>query len=113
MPIGHVERVIINPRNRRVTAIVVHGEMPDLKSDQPYQLPVNLPQQARRVVIPVSAMQVVTTRVSLNITSLEAARCQEFDPASCVLPAANWQPPYPYHWEDVLFEKEKHDEPEN
>jgi osmotically-inducible protein OsmY/sporulation protein YlmC with PRC-barrel domain len=113
MPIGHVERVIINPRNRRVTAIVVHGELPDLKSDQPYPLPINLPQQARRVVVPISAMRVVTTSISLNITSLEAARCQEFDPASYVLPAANWQPPYPYRWEDVLFEKEKHDEPEN
>lgn len=73
MPIGHVEHVIIYPRNRRVTAIVVHGELPDLRYDQPYQLPVNLPQQERRVVIPISAMHVVTTSVSLNITSIEAA----------------------------------------
>lgn len=112
MPIGHVERVIINPRNRRVTALVVQGELPDLTSDQLDQLPINLPQQARRMVVPISAMQLVTTSVSLNLTSLEAAHCPDFDPANYALPAAQWQPPYPYRWDDVLFEKENHDEPE-
>lgn len=112
LPIGYVERVIINPRNRRVTAMVVQGELPDLTSDQLDQLPINLPQQARRMVVPISAMQLVTTSVSLNLTSLEAARCPDFDPASYALPAAQWQPPYPYRWDDVLFEKENHDEPE-
>jgi osmotically-inducible protein OsmY/sporulation protein YlmC with PRC-barrel domain len=113
MPIGHVERVIINPHNRRVTAMVVQGELPDLTSNQLDQLPINLPQQARRMVIPIRAIQLVTTSVSLNLTSLEAAHCLEFDPASYALPAAQWQPPYPYRWDDVLFEKEHHDEPEN
>jgi len=113
MPIGRVERVIINPRNRRVTAIIVHGELPDLTCDSSDQLPINLSQQTRRVVIPVSPRQMVTTSVSLNITSVEAARCPDFDLASYVLPAANWRPPYPYRREDVLFEKEKPDGPEN
>ena len=31
MPLGQVERVIINPHNRRVTSFVAHGNFPDLR----------------------------------------------------------------------------------
>jgi len=100
--LGRVERAIISPRNRRVTAIVARGHFAD-----PGLLPVEMPHAAPEwhTVIPISAVSDVNASgVLLRITSVEAARLGDFDPARFVTPDANWQLPYPYHLADVMLE---------
>jgi len=105
--LGQVERAIISPHNRRVTAIVAHGQFPEPARFDLSVLPVEMlhaaPEWHR--VIPISAVSDVTPGgVLLRITSVEAARLADFDPARFVTPDANWQLPYPYHLADVMLE---------
>jgi len=105
--LGQVERAIISPHNRRVTAIVAHGQFPEpAHSDQsmsPVERPHAAPEWHR--VIPINAVSDVNAGgVLLRITSVEAARLADFDPAHFVTPDANWQLPYPYHLADVMLE---------
>ena len=100
--LGQVERAIISPHNRRVTAIVAHGQFPD-----PSVLPVEMlhaaPEWHR--VIPISDVSDVNASgVLLRITSSEAARLADFDPACFVTPDASWQLPYPYLLAEVMLE---------
>ncbi len=98
--IGHIELVIINPHNRRVTAFVFHGYYPE-------QLPTyGNTQTERRVLVPIRAVRYETdSSVLLNISAIEAFQGRDFDPADFVSPPEDWQPPYPYHREDALFER--------
>jgi osmotically-inducible protein OsmY/sporulation protein YlmC with PRC-barrel domain len=100
MLIGHVELVIINPHNRRVTAFVFHGYYPE-------QLPTyENTQTERRVLVPIRAVRYETnSSVLLGISASEVFGGCDFDPADFVSPPEGWQPPYPYHREDVLFER--------
>jgi len=105
--LGQVERAIISPHNRRVTAIVAHGQFPKLAHSDPSVLPVEMLHAAREWhrVIPISAVSDVNASgVLLRISSVEAARLADFDPARFVTPGANWQLPYPYHFADVMLE---------
>ena len=106
--LGQVERAIISPHNRRVTAIVAHGQFPEPARFDLSVLPVEMlhaaPEWHR--VIPISAVSDGTPGgVLLRITSVEAARLADFDPARFVTPDANWQLPYPYHLADVMLER--------
>lgn len=104
--LGHVERVIINPHNRRVTAFVAHGYFPDLLHMDERRVSNEVPQQERRVVVPIRVVRYGTgSSVLLNVDSCEAARYRDFDSADFVSPPEGWQPPYPYRWDDVLFER--------
>ncbi len=106
MQLGHVERVIINPRNRRVTSFVTRGTFPDPQAKDDYRLPGDDPQQERSVVIPIDAVRYATdSSVLLDVRGAEAARYRAFDRAGFISPPAEWQPPYPYRWEQVLFDK--------
>ena len=108
MFLGHVERVIVNPHNRLVTAIVVRGSFPDLERAKPGMLPYEVPRKERQVVIPVEAIRVVTVSgVMLSITSTDAAQYPDFDPGDFSLPDPDWQPPYPYVNSDVLLAANK------
>jgi osmotically-inducible protein OsmY/sporulation protein YlmC with PRC-barrel domain len=106
--LGQVERVIIHPRHRRVTALIVHGWMADpqrataeLAIDPP-------PRQERRLVIPISAVQDVTaSAVLLHIGDDAAMRLADLDPVAYASPATDWQPPYPYTHAEVLLEPER------
>ena len=104
--LGQVERVIINPHNRRVTAFIAHGFFPDLQHEYKHRLPYEITQQERRVVIPIRAVRYETdSSVFLHINSIEAARDRDFDPADLAMPPEDWHPPYPYHRNEVLFER--------
>jgi hypothetical protein len=108
LTLGIVERVIINPRNRRVTAFVAHGKFPDLRYAGKHMSPLDIPQQERWVVVPIWAVHYVTeSSVILNVSSLEASRYQDLGSTDLVVPPAGWQPPYPYHGDEVLFVREK------
>jgi len=107
--LGRVERAIISLHNRRVTALVAHGQFPEPAYSDQSMSPVEVlhatPEWHR--VIPINAVGDVTNGgVMLRITSAEAARLADFDPARFATPDANWQLPYPYHFADVLLEPE-------
>jgi osmotically-inducible protein OsmY/sporulation protein YlmC with PRC-barrel domain len=112
MLLGQVEKVIINPRNRCVTTFVVHGYLPDLRTRNDYRPANENRRQERRVMIPVEAVFYATHDSLLLMESgVETALHHDFDPAEFISPPADWQPPYPYLWEEVLFEKERTAEP--
>jgi hypothetical protein len=102
--LGQVERVIIHPRHRRVTALVVQGWMAD---SQQATVGVSLeppPRRERRLVIPISAVRDVTaSAVLLHMSDDAALRHADLDPAAYATPAADWQPPYPYTHAEVLL----------
>ena len=50
---------------------------------------------------------VTESSVILNVGSLEAARYQDLDSTDLVVPPTDWQSPYPYYWDEVLFGREK------
>jgi osmotically-inducible protein OsmY len=103
--LGHVESVIISPRNRRVSAIVVRGKFPSGVQTGRGMLPGDMPAAERRIVIPLSAIQNVNRRdVMLNITGVQAAQCADFDAAQFAPMDAADAPPYPYLAADVLME---------
>lgn len=103
--VGRVERVIISPRHRRVTALVVHGEFLDAGRAGPTTQLDERPKLVRHVVIPIDAVRHVTVGgVFLNVGGIEAAHYPDFDPGDVVTPDAGWQPPYPYTHADVLID---------
>ena len=104
MPLGQVERVIVRPCNRRVTAFVAHGYFPEARNGhRPSLSDGELPTE-RRVVIPVEAVRYETeTAVLLSVSGAEAALDKDFEAADFASPPADWQPPYPYRREAVLF----------
>lgn len=112
MQLGRVKKVIIDPRSRRVTAFVASGYFPDPEDQDGYRLPTDESQKERGVVIPITAVRRVTDGcVLLGISGAEAAMYQTFKTADFISPLADWQPPYPYRWEQVLFTGQSLDEP--
>jgi osmotically-inducible protein OsmY/sporulation protein YlmC with PRC-barrel domain len=112
MLLGQVESVIIDHHNRCATGFVVHGYFPDFQKIDDDRLPGEDLQHERRVVIPIDAIRYTTdSSVSLKESGFEAALHPDFNPAAFIHPDAAWQPPYPYLWEEVLFEREKFYEP--
>ncbi len=112
--LGNAERVIINPHNRRVTAFVAQANFTELlHSDEDGALEVR-PREQRRVVVPISDVRYETANsVLLGINSHKAAQYCEFNPVNFISPPQDWQPPYPYHRDDVLFIKESKKEGKN
>jgi len=105
LSLGKVERVIISPCNRRVSAVVVHGKFPDWAQATRRMVPDDMPRLERRVVIPLSAIRHVNQYdVLLAITGVEAAHLPEFDPGLYATAEVGWLPPYPYQAADVLLE---------
>lgn len=102
--IGKVYQVVISPRSRRVSAVIVRGKLPDLQQAKPRQLLEAWPQQECTIVIPAEGVDFVSTAVFLTLTVLECAQLPDFNPASFVTPDAAWEPPFPYHREEVLLD---------
>lgn len=101
---GVVERVIIDPNDRRVTAMVLLMNFTDPR------LPINsltdagtrLPMQL--VTVPMEAIRYLTKASGfLLIRSTERSRYQDFDSASFFVPSVDWTAPFPYCPQDVLF----------
>lgn len=105
MDIGRVEKVVISPRSRCVTALIVRGRVPDLARADSQLLPAEWPKMPRTFVVPIECVQnAAGESVSLNLTGVQAARLPDFDPAAYITPAADWTPPVPYHREEVLLD---------
>jgi hypothetical protein len=99
-----VRKVIINPHNRRVVAVVVFGRFPDalqpgsglgyLEKSSPEQL----------VVLPIDLILHLTRSAGyLRITSDETTEYEQYDASRYITPEHDWLPPYPYCTDEVLF----------
>lgn len=95
---GIVKQVIIDPNNRLVIAMTVLGRFADQQSHGG-ELPTE-----RLIVLRMSAVRYLTRDSGfLYIRSDQKDRYADFAPAGFVTPDKNWNPPYPYCTEDVLF----------
>jgi osmotically-inducible protein OsmY len=108
---GKVERVIINPNNRRVVAMLVRGRYSNLQQDPGFLAYGEDQTPERLIVIPMSTMRYLTKSAGfLKIDSAEAARYSDFDPSCFTAPGEDWTPPYPYCPNEVLFPLESVEE---
>jgi osmotically-inducible protein OsmY len=108
---GKVERVIINPNNQRVVAMVVRGRYSNLQEDPRFMAYGADQTPERLVIIPISTMRYLTKSAGfLNIDSAEAARYSDYDPSRFIAPREDWTPPYPYCRNEVSFPVESVEE---
>ena len=98
-PSGQVAQVVIDPRTRRVVAMILRGRFPSRSGeDSDAQPPI------RQVVIPVKAIRYLTNSSGfLSISSTETTQIEVFDPARYFVPKRGWVPPFPYHAKEVLL----------
>lgn len=102
--IGQVYKVVISPRSRRVSAVIVRGKLLDPQQADPKQLLEAWPQPERAVVVPAEHVGHVSISVFLTLTPAEYARLPDFNPADFTPPDDAWEPPFPYHREEVLLD---------
>lgn len=107
IPIGVVEKVVINPLNRLVSAILAKAIFSDPDQAWSNWLRNERPYVERRIIIPI---EIVRNRsesaVYLTVKAAEAAELLQFDPNSYSSPGQNWQPPYPYKHADILIDRQ-------
>ena len=107
MKIGKVEKVVIDPNNRLVTAILANAILPE-----PDQIRSNWQwnehhHSERRVIIPVKIVRHLTsTSVFLKEKGALVAAFNNFDPGAYFPAPAIWEPPYPYKHMDILLPKQ-------
>ena len=104
MTIGKVEKVIIDPNNRLVTAILANTVLPDPEQMGSNWLWNERHYSERRVIIPIEAVRhVSSTSVFLKENGAVVAGYNDFDPASYFPAPEVWEPPYPYKHTDILI----------
>lgn len=102
--IGKVEKVVIDPGNRLVTAILAKVVLPDPARIGSNWIREGRLSSERRVVIPIGMVRLQTsTSVFLYVKDTEVAGLNDFDPASYRPPSPDWEPPYPYKHTDILL----------
>lgn len=104
---GVVKQVVMNPNNRRVIAMTVQGRFVDQLQDLQSLNNGGIRPPERQMVIPMDLVRFLTRDSGfLTINSDEQGKDLDFNPASFILPNADWTPPYPYCTADVLFPAE-------
>ncbi|WP_029214610.1 BON domain-containing protein [Kallotenue papyrolyticum] len=104
--IGRVEQVVISPRSRRVTAMVVRGERVDAERIDP--LLGDAPTEERCLVLPVSMIDDIgALELFLNVDAASVWNAPTFDADDYVAPDAGWEPPFPYRREEVLLDLQR------
>jgi hypothetical protein len=92
IPLGQVERLVIDPADRGVREFVVAARLSN---------------RERHILLPIRAVEDVTTGgVFLNSDVQTVAEYGDFDPAQFAVPAPDWQPPFPYTTADVLIRQQ-------
>ena len=95
---GIVQKVIINPSNRRVLAMIVQEQDSSFIEYGKDQSPLRL------MVIPMSSIRYLTKSAGfLHIDSKEAALIRDFEISNFITPEGSWTPPYPYCPDEVFF----------
>lgn len=102
--VGRVRQVVINPQNRRVTAVVVHAQITVPQDLDWTHLPGERLQPPHTILVPIGSIRCASSgALFLTVNSGEAAQFADFNPRSFGPPPTDWQPPYPYVPADVLF----------
>jgi osmotically-inducible protein OsmY len=98
-----IRKVVINPHNRRVVAVVVFGQFPDpLRTEMDSDYRESRPD--RLVTLPIDLILHLTRSAGfLNIDSTETVQFNNYDPSRYMTPEKDWLPPYPYCTDEVLF----------
>ena len=98
-PVGSVEQIVINPRKRRLSGIVVAARVPEDDSADPRWL-------ERTVFLPVERFRTVTEAgVFINGRAPDAAR-GPLAAEHTTLASPSWRPPFPYRLRDVAWPRE-------
>jgi hypothetical protein len=107
---GKVERVIIDPDNRRVAAMTLRGQFTD-RQREPKSLDGGSARQPERaLVLPMTTVRFLTKDSGfLNIRYPQSNEYSEFNADDFALPPQGWMAPYPYCRADVLFPAERAD----
>lgn len=105
---GVVKQVVVNPDNRRVVAMIVWAQFADQREELKSLASGKALAPQRLIVVPVDVVRHMT-RVSgfLQISTGDKDQFMDFDLASFRTPTEDWEPPYPYCRDDVLFAVEK------
>jgi osmotically-inducible protein OsmY len=107
-PAGVVKQVVINPKNRRVIAMLLLVNFTDPPPPVHSQNNATTRLAGQLVYVAMDAIRYLTKASGfLLINSHEHGRYQDFDSASFFAPGAEWTPPYPYCPSDVLFPVEQ------
>jgi osmotically-inducible protein OsmY len=104
---GKVQKVVINPNNRGVVAMVVLGRFSNSNGASNFLTYGEDQAPERLITIPVSAIRYLTRSSGfLHVESMEVTKYSDFDPSCFTAPGEGWTPPYPYCPDDVLFPAE-------
>lgn len=99
-----IQKVVINPHNRRVVAMVVKGRFQDALRQDQHEYGIEARSPERLMVLPVRLIQNLTRSVGfLKINRAETTQFEDFEPTRYITPEKNWMPPYPYCTDEVLF----------
>ncbi|MEZ4683629.1 MAG: BON domain-containing protein, partial [Caldilineaceae bacterium] len=104
--LGYVQKLIINPYSRRVSAVVV-----DILETDTHRMASVLPSnthspQKHQRLIPSDALRCAASgAIFLTLDSNQPVNFISFNPNNFVAPPVDWQPPYPYPPSDVLFSR--------
>lgn len=102
MCLGRVERVIIDPRNRRVVAVLVSGQFPVWQPSNTTWHEAQL--EERRLQVSTADIDFVTpTVVQLSINGAAAAAHDNFSLEDFAQPDPAWRPPYPFAAAECLW----------
>jgi len=97
---GFVRKVVINPDNRQVVAMIIQGNFDESRG----YLNNDGRSVEQQLHIPMSAIRHLTKSSGfLTIRSTVTSEYQAFDESRFILPNNDWTPPYPYCPNDVLF----------
>ena len=102
--VRHVQQVVIDPQNRRVTAVVadMHPTVP--RDEEGKRLSTEALPPQHRILIPIGNIRHSSNgTLFLKVKRDEIVAFAEFNMLTLGTPPAEWQPPYPYRQADVLF----------
>ena len=101
---GFVRKVVINPDNRRVVAMIIQGNFDESRGYLTLSNNNGGRSVEQQLVIPMSVIRHLTNSSGfLTIRSTDFTKYQEFDMSRFILPNNDWTPPYPYCPDEVLF----------
>jgi sporulation protein YlmC with PRC-barrel domain len=109
--VGRVQQVVINPQNRRVTAVMLQVQVVAPQQLDWTETPAARPPAPHPVLISLSRIRCAPSgALFLNVNSDQVSHATDFNPAAYTAPPVDWQPPYPYQRAEVLFSKEQSEE---
>jgi hypothetical protein len=99
-----VDKVIVNPNNRRVIAMIVRGKFTGQQFDPNSDVEAGAFPVERSIIIPMSTVRHLTrTSGFLYINSGQKNRYMDLSLVHFITAPQSWVPPYPYCPDDVLF----------